>query len=162
MLEGQLLSKDKKSTRYSLFIKHFLMLHTLFYKVVDRNEKSVILGHHKESGIRYLSLVSPLNNNLAFIHGKKFLCGSCGIQVGGCKTLVQSKTQEIHSESQAYTQAADLATGVSATGPETTLYHWGLSYIPIWLGFYHQYHKPRCLKGVAPTCALVIDLQTLV
>lgn len=95
------------SIRYSLFTKHFLNFivpHILFCKLYIEMQKSVILWHQQEGRIRCLSLVSPLNNNnLAFIHRQKFLCGNCGVQVGDCKTLVQSKTNEIHFESQVYT-----------------------------------------------------------
>lgn len=38
------------------------------------------------------------HNNLAAIHGQRYLCGSFGIQRRGCKTPVEPKTKEGHFE----------------------------------------------------------------
>lgn len=62
----------------------------------------------QDSRIRGNSLISPHNNkNFAPIHKQKSLCGSLGMQAGGCETLMEPKTKETCFES-ANTQVGDL------------------------------------------------------
>lgn len=126
---------------YQTFFKNSIMLHM-------KNQSSLDIRKKAEQDISHLYPFSTIIWH-SFM-SKSFFVGVCGIQVRGCKTLGSLRPRRFILRAQ----AADLATGVSATGPETTLYHWRLNYIPVWLWFYHQYPMPRYLGVVTPTCAL--------
>ena len=69
--------------------------------------------YQQDGGIEGITLICLLsNNNLTAIQGQKHLCESFELQVGDCKTLVESNTEEGILRSQAPAQVADSPTMV--------------------------------------------------
>lgn len=94
------------------------------------------------------------------MHGQNCICRSSGIQIGACKTLVESKTRKADLRKQACAQMAGLPIMILATDPKTALYLCGLSYSSILPRSCHQHYLSRDPGGVTPTCALGKGLLT--
>lgn len=100
-----------------------------------------------QNGRSPLHIFPRSNNNLAAIHQQKCLRCSSGIQVGGCKTLVEPQTEEGHFEKEGPRHHGRLAGLAPATDPETAPSPCGLGHSPIWPWSCHQHHPLRDLEG---------------
>lgn len=54
-----------------------------------------------------LFMSAQSKNNLVSVFGQKYLCGSFGIQVRYCETIIKSKTKDAHFETGGCTKKAD-------------------------------------------------------
>lgn len=69
--------------------------------------------YQQDGGIEGITLICLLSNNsLTAVQGQKLLCESFELQVGDCKTLAESDTEERILRSQAPDQVADSPTMV--------------------------------------------------